>query len=310
MKIVVVAGGSGFIGSHLCETLLAAGNRVICVDNFLTGRKENVAHLLQNNSFTLLEHDITQPIKIDGLVDQVYNLASPASPKDFLRIPFEILAVNSTGTGNMLQLAAEKKARFLQASTSEVYGDPLQHPQKESYWGNVNPIGDRSCYDESKRFSETITMAFNRKKGLETRIARIFNTFGPRMRSDDGRAVPSFISSALQNKPITVFGDGSQTRSFCFVSDLVDGLIRLMNSSYAMPVNLGNPNEISILQLAEKIKEIAGSKSRIVFAEPLQDDPSKRKPDISLAIKQLGWQPKVSLEEGLKKTIKWFKENQ
>ncbi len=307
---IVVTGGAGFIGSHLCETLLRDGNRVICVDNFVTGRKENVQHLLAEKNFTLIEHDITLPLKIDESIDQVYNLASPASPADFAKMPLRILLVNSVGTKNMLDLAAEKNARFLQASTSEVYGDPLQHPQRETYFGNVNPIGARSSYDEGKRFAEALVVAYNRKMNLQTRVARIFNTYGPRMRHDDGRAVPAFINAALQNKPITIFGSGKQTRSFCYVSDLVQGLVKLMNSGYGLPVNLGNQKEISVLQLAKEIKKISGSASEIVFSKKMQDDPCRRKPDIAVAKRQLGWKPAVPLDDGLLKTIEWFKENQ
>lgn len=307
---VVVTGGAGFIGSHLCETLLGDGNRVICVDNFATGRKENIRHLVAQKNFSLVEHDMTEPLKIDESIDQVYNLASPASPADFAKIPLQILMVNSVGTKNMLELAAEKNARFLQASTSEVYGDPLQHPQRETYFGNVNSIGARGCYDEGKRFAEALVMAYNRKMNLQTRIGRIFNTYGPRMRHDDGRAVPAFINAALQNKPITVFGSGKQTRSFCYVSDLVQGLVKLMNSGYSFPVNLGNPKEITVLQLAKEIKKISGSASEIVFSKKMQDDPCRRKPDIAVAKRQLGWKPAVSLDAGLLKTIEWFKENQ
>ncbi len=305
---IVVSGGAGFIGAHLCERLLKENNRVICVDSLVTGRKKNLLELEQDKNFSLLQQDITVPLEIDEKVDQVYNLASPASPVDFPRMPIEILLTNSVGTKNMLEFALGKEARFLQASTSEVYGNPLQHPQREAYFGNVNPIGIRSCYDESKRFAEALTMAFNREKHLETRIARIFNTYGPKMRKDDGRAVPTFINAALQNKPLTVFGKGKQTRSFCYVSDLVDGLLKLINSGYAQPVNIGNPREITILELAEKIKKISGSKSKMVFKPLPENDPAKRKPDIAVARKLLGWQPKVQLEDGLRKTIEWFRQ--
>jgi len=307
MKAVLVSGGAGFIGSHLCERLLSGGSRVICVDNFVTGRKENVNHLFSDKNFSLVEHDITQPLKVKEKIDRIFNLASPASPVDFEKIPLEILAANSAGTGNMLELAAEKNARFLQASTSEVYGDPLEHPQKETYWGNVNPNGPRSCYDEGKRFSEALAMAYSRARGVEVRIARIFNTFGPRMRPDDGRVVPNFIMQALHGKPLTVYGKGEQTRSFCYVSDLVGGIVRLMDSSYPLPVNIGNPDEFTVLQLAEEVIRLTGSKSKISFKPLPKDDPAKRKPDISVAKKQLGWQPKTRLEEGLKATIEWFK---
>jgi len=310
MKTVVVTGGSGFIGSHLCAALLEKGNRVIAVDNLVTGSKANIAELLGNGNFSLVEHDITAPLQVDERVDRIYNLASPASPIDFSRIPLEILAVNSLGTKNMLDLALEKKARFLQASTSEVYGQPLEHPQKETYFGNVNPIGERSCYDEGKRFAEALVTAYAKKKGVEARIARIFNTYGPKMRQDDGRVVPNFIMQALQNKPITVYGSGKQTRSFCFVSDLVSGLIKLMESDYRLPVNLGNPNEVTILQLAEKIKGLCNSKSKIAFRKLPGDDPAKRRPGIAIAVNRLHWQPKVSLDSGLQKAIEWFESKQ
>ena len=307
MKTVLVSGGAGFIGSHLCERLLADGSRVICVDNFVTGRKENVRHLLPDKNFSLVEHDITQPLEIKEKIGRIFNLASPASPVDFEKIPVEILAVNSAGTRNMLELAGEKKARFLQASTSEVYGDPLEHPQRETYWGNVNCNGPRSCYDEGKRFSEALAMAYSRSRGVEVRIVRIFNTYGPRMRPDDGRVVPNFIMQALHGKPLTVYGKGEQTRSFCYVSDLVDGIVRLMDSSYQMPVNIGNPNEFTVLQLAEEVIRLTGSKSKISFKPLPKDDPAKRKPDISVATMELGWQPKTQLGEGLKATIEWFR---
>jgi len=307
LKTSVVSGGAGFIGSHLCDFLLAKGNKVICIDNFVTGSRKNIAHLEGNKNFSLLEADITQEFEVKEKVDEVYNLSSPASPVDFPKIPIEILLVNSIGTKNLLELAAKNKARFLEASTSEVYGDPLEHPQKETYWGNVNCTGVRSCYDEGKRFSEAIVMAFWRKKNLQTKIARIFNTYGPRMRAEDGRVIPNFINQALRGEPITVYGNGKQTRSFCFVSDLVEGLFKLMQSSFSDPVNLGNPNEMNMLELAEKVKAFTGSKSEISFKPLPVDDPAKRRPDISRAKKELGWEPKVSFEEGLKKTIDFFK---
>ena len=309
MKTIVVAGGAGFIGSHLCERLLKDGERVICVDSFVTGSKENVEALMENENFNLLEHDITKPLEVEGKIDQIYNMASPASPIDFPRIPIEILLTSSLGLKNLLDLAIEKKARILQASTSEVYGNPLEHPQKETYFGNVNTIGARSCYDEGKRFAEALIMAYVRKKELEARIVRIFNTYGPRMRPDDGRVLPNFINQALEGKPLTVYGDGSQTRSFCFVSDEVDGLVKLMNSGYTMPCNVGNPNEMTIKALAELVIKTIGSKSELAFKPLPGDDPAKRKPDISNAKKELGWEPKVSLEEGLEQTIEFFKGN-
>ena len=307
MKTILVTGGAGFIGSHLCEVLLGQGKKVICIDNFVTGKKENIAELLENENFSFVEHDISNPLEISESVDQIFELASPASPVDFPKIPIEILTTGSLGLKNVLDFAVEKKARVLHTSTSEVYGDPLEHPQKESYWGNVNPIGERSCYDEAKRFGEALMMAYKRKKGLDPRIVRIFNTYGPKMRPDDGRVVPTFIKQALSNQPISVFGDGKQTRSFCFVKDEVAGLIALMESDYSLPVNIGNPSEITILEFAKKIVELCGSKSQIDFKPLPKDDPVRRKPDISLAKEKLGWEPKVSLEEGLKKTIDWFK---
>ncbi|MBN2067996.1 MAG: SDR family oxidoreductase [Candidatus Diapherotrites archaeon] len=307
MKTAVVTGGSGFIGSHLCQVLLEEGSKVIAVDSLVTGSRANISGLLGNENFSFIEHDITVPLEIDSGVDRVYNLASPASPIDFPRIPLEILAVNSLGTKNMLELALEKKARLLEASTSEVYGQPLEHPQREAYFGNVNTIGERSCYDEGKRFAEALVSAYARAKKSDVRVARIFNTYGPRMRKNDGRVVPNFIMQALQNKPITVYGNGKQTRSFCFVSDLVSGLMKLMESNYTKPVNLGNPSETTVLELAEKVKEIAGSSSRIAFKELPEDDPTRRKPDISVALRELNWKPKVKLDSGLEKTIEWFK---
>lgn len=307
MHSILVTGGAGFIGSHLCQALLAKGNKVACIDNFVTGKEKNVGHLLPDKNFLLVEEDIVDAIDVEGRFSRVYNLASPASPADFSRIPVEILLANSIGTKNALDFAVRNKARFLEASTSEVYGEPLEHPQKETYRGNVNSIGERSCYDESKRFSEALAMAYGRKKGIETRIARIFNTFGPRMRPEDGRVIPNFIMQALQGKPMTIYGNGKQTRSFCFVSDLVEGLIKLMESDYNKPVNLGNPKEFTILQLAEEIKRLTKSNSKIVFKKLPEDDPTRRQPDISTAKKQLNWQPKVGLEEGLARTIEYFK---
>jgi len=307
MKTIAVTGGAGFIGSHLCELLLSQGNKVIAIDNFATGRKENISHLMENENFSLLEHDITKPIPLEGKVDWVFNLASLASPLFYQKNPFETLMVNSTGTINALELAKKNSARFLQASTSEVYGDPMEHPQKETYYGNVNTVGARSCYDEGKRFSETAVLEYSKKFGIETRTARIFNTYGPRMRSDDGRVIPNFVMQAFAEKPITVYGDGKQTRSFCFISDQIAGLTALMDSDYSKPVNIGNPEEITILELAEKIKSELGSQSKIEFKPLPEDDPLKRRADISLAKEKLGWSPKVPLEEGLKKMIEWFK---
>ncbi len=304
---IVVSGAAGFIGSHMCDRLLAEGHSVVALDNFLTGSPNNLAHLRSESRFEARELDITQPFTVDGAVDGVVNMASPASPKDYLEHPIETLDVGSIGTRRMLELALEKGARFLLTSTSECYGDPLVHPQPESYWGNVNPVGPRSCYDESKRFAEALTMAYHRRHGVRSNIARIFNTFGPRMKLDDGRVVPAFLDQALRGAPMTVFGDGSQTRSFCYVSDLVDGLYRLMQSEERFPVNLGNPREMTILEFARHIQQLTGSKSQIVH-EPLpQDDPQQRKPDIAKARRVLGWEPKVDLDTGLARTIEYFR---
>ncbi len=308
MKRAVVTGGAGFLGSHLCERLLAEGHRVTAVDNLLTGSRDNLAHLLDLPAFSFVEHDVTRPFEIDGAVDFVLHFASPASPIDYLELPIQTLKVGSLGTHNALGLAKAKKARFLLASTSEVYGDPLIHPQPETYWGNVNPIGPRGVYDEAKRFAEAMAMAYHRVHGLEVRIVRIFNTYGPRMRLRDGRVVPNFMSQALLGKPLTVYGDGGQTRSFCFVSDLIDGIYRLLLSDALTPVNIGNPHEMTILQFAERIKALTGSTSPIVF-EPLpEDDPKTRQPDITLARTLLGWEPKVDLDPGLERTIAYFRQ--
>ena len=302
----LVSGAAGFIGSHLCERLLADGHSVLGLDNLITGSQRNLAHLVSQSRFRFIEHDVTQPLKLDGRFDRVWHLASLASPKEYLAHPIETLESGSTGTRNMLEIARRDEARFLVTSTSECYGDPLQHPQVETYWGNVNPVGIRSCYDESKRYAEAMTMAYHRYHGVRTNIARIFNTYGPRMALKDGRVVPAFLDQALQGKPLTVFGDGSQTRSFCYVSDLVDGLYRLMLSEEVMPVNLGNPREMTILEFANTIIAMTGSKSTLT-REPLpQDDPKQRQPDISKAKRVLGWEPKVTLEEGLKPTIEYF----
>ncbi|HTS63259.1 MAG TPA: UDP-glucuronic acid decarboxylase family protein [Candidatus Acidoferrales bacterium] len=304
---IVVAGAAGFIGSHFCDRLLGEGCSVVALDNLLTGSADNLAHLAASRNFRFISQDITEPFTLEGTVACVVNLASPASPKDYLEHPIETLEVGSMGTQRMLELALEKGARFLLASTSECYGDPLVHPQVETYWGNVNPVGPRSCYDESKRFAEALTMAYHRKHGLRTNIARIFNTYGPRMKLDDGRVVPAFLDQALRGEPMTVFGDGSQTRSFCYVSDLVDGLYRLMHSEERYPVNLGNPLEMTILEFAEQIRIMTGTSSRIVF-EPLpEDDPRQRKPDVSKARKVLGWEPRVALDDGLRETVAYFK---
>jgi dTDP-glucose 4,6-dehydratase len=302
----IVTGGAGFIGSHLCEYLLEKNHKVICIDSLLTGRKQNVKEFLENKNFEFIKYDITEPFDYKGKIDWIFHLASPASPVDFKRYPIEILKVGSYGTYNMLEMAKKKKARFFQASTSEVYGDPEINPQNEEYWGHVNPIGVRSVYDESKRFAEALTMAYHRKQKIGTRIARIFNTFGPKMRLDDGRVVPNFIDQALHNKPITVYGDGSQTRSFCYISDEVKGLYQLMISDYHQPINIGNPKELTILEFAKLIKRMCNSKSEITFHQLPKDDPKQRRPDITKAKELLAWEPKVSLIEGLEKTIKYF----
>jgi len=306
MKILVT-GGAGFIGSHLCDYLLEKGNEVICMDNLLTGSEENISHLKNNENFEFVNHDVTEFIKVDGDLDYILHFASPASPVDYLELPIQTLKVGSLGTHNALGLAKAKNAKFLLASTSEVYGDPLVHPQPESYWGNVNPTGPRGVYDEAKRFAEAITLAYHRTHKINTRIARIFNTFGPRMRMKDGRVVPNFMTQALTGKPLTVYGDGSQTRSFCYVSDMVEGIHKLMLSSGSEPVNLGNPQEMSIIDFAKRIKELTGSESETVFEDLPIDDPKTRQPDITRAKSVLGWEPKVGLDEGLKKTIDWFR---
>ena len=306
-RTAVVTGGAGFLGSHLCERLLAEGYSVVCVDNLLTGRRENVAHLADDPRFRFVEHDVTRPFELDGPIHCILHFASPASPIDYLELPIQTLKVGSLGTHNTLGLAKAHGARYLLASTSEVYGDPLVHPQPETYWGNVNPVGPRGVYDEAKRFAEAMTMAYRRVHGVETRIVRIFNTYGPRMRVRDGRVVPAFIQQALTGEPMTVFGDGSQTRSFCFVSDLVDGIYRLLQSDIGDPVNVGNPQEMTVLQFAERIKAATGSASEIVFKELPVDDPKTRQPDITVARARLGWEPVVGLEEGLSRTIAWFR---
>lgn len=308
MARVVITGGAGFLGSHLCDRFIANGDEVIAIDNFITGSADNIAHLFGHPKFKFIYYDITNYTHITGDVDFVLHFASPASPIDYLKLPIQTLKVGSLGTHKMLGLAKEKRACFLLASTSEVYGDPLVHPQPETYWGNVNPIGLRGVYDEAKRFAEAMTMAYHRYHGLNTRIVRIFNTYGPRMRIDDGRAIPTFISQALRNQDVTVYGTGSQTRSICYVDDLIEGIFRLLFVDYHEPVNIGNPDEISILDLAKEIIELCGSKSKIVF-EPLpEDDPKVRQPDITLARKILNWEPKVPRKEGLMKTIEYFKQ--
>ena len=302
MPTSVVTGGAGFLGSHLCERLLAAGHRVICVDNLETGSLANVEHL-RDDAFVFLPHDVSVRIEIPEPVDFVYHLASPASPIDYLRLPLQTLKVGSYGTHNALGLAKFKRARFLLASTSEVYGDPQVHPQPETYWGHVNPIGPRGVYDEAKRYAEAMTMAYHRQQGVDTAIVRIFNTYGARMRPHDGRAIPTFLRQALDEKPLTVFGDGSQTRSFCYVDDLVRGLVLLAESGEHLPVNLGNPAEMSLLELAETVIRVTGSASQIVFEALPVDDPQVRQPDITRARQLLGWEPEVGLEEGLRRTL-------
>lgn len=306
-KVAVVTGGAGFLGSHLCDRLISEEISVICIDNFLTGRVENIEHLFGNPNFQFIKLDVTNFIHIPGNVDYILHFASPASPIDYLKFPIQTLKVGSLGTHKALGLAKEKKARFLIASTSEVYGDPLIHPQQEDYWGNVNPVGPRGVYDEAKRFAEAMTMAYHRYHGIETRIVRIFNTYGPRMRLDDGRALPAFISQALKGEDVTVFGDGKQTRSFCFVSDLIDGIYRLLLSNESMPVNIGNPNEITIEDFAKEVIKLTGSKSKLVYQELPVDDPKVRQPDITRAKEILNWEPKVDRAEGLKITLDYFK---
>lgn len=307
MKRILITGGAGFIGSHLCERLLNEGNEIVCLDNFFTGSKENICHLMDNKSFELVRHDIIKPILLE--VDQIYNLACPASPVHYQFNAIKTIKTNVLGTINMLGLAKRLKVPFFQASTSEVYGDPLEHPQKESYWGHVNPVGIRSCYDEGKRVAETLSMDYHRKNNVDIKIVRIFNTYGPKMAKNDGRVVSNFIIQALKNQDITIYGHGNQTRSFCYVSDLIDGFVKMMNSpkEFIGPVNLGNPVETPIIEFARKIIELTGSKSKIVHYPLPQDDPVKRCPDIALAKTKLDWEPKIDLETGLIETIKYFK---
>jgi dTDP-glucose 4,6-dehydratase len=306
MPTSVVTGGAGFLGSHLSDALLAKGHRVICVDNLETGSLQNVEHHRREADFVFLNHDLTRHLEIEEQVDFVYHLASPASPIDYLRLPLQTLKVGSYGTHNALGLAKFKRARFLLASTSEVYGDPQVHPQPETYWGHVNPIGPRGVYDEAKRYAEALTMAYHRQQGVDTCIARIFNTYGPRMRPHDGRAIPTFMRQALENKPLTVFGDGSQTRSFCYVDDLIRGFYLLATSEEHLPVNLGNPREMTLLELAENVLGVTGARSEIVFEALPVDDPQVRQPDITRAKQILGWEPEVELQDGLRRTIEWM----
>ncbi|MDF2091054.1 SDR family oxidoreductase [Knoellia sp. 3-2P3] len=306
-KRAVVTGGAGFVGSHVCERLLEAGWWVLCLDNFLTGVPANVRDLLAQQRFRLREADVTEPFHVPGPIDAVLHLASPASPVDYLRFPVQTLQAGSAGTLNALELAAEKGARFVLASTSETYGDPLVHPQPETYWGNVNPVGPRAVYDEAKRFAEAMTGAYRGSRGVNTGIVRIFNTYGPRMRPHDGRAVPTFIDQALRGLPLTVSGDGSQTRSLCYVDDLIEGIVRMLHSGHAGPVNIGNPHELTMLELAVTVRELTDSRSVITFVPRPVDDPAVRRPDITVARQLLGWEPRVSLAEGLLRTIDWFR---
>jgi len=307
MARVVITGGAGFLGSHLCERFVSDGDEVICVDNLITGSADNIAHLFGHPRFRFICHDVTTFLYVEGRVDFVLHFASPASPMDYLRYPIQTLKVGSLGTHKALGFAKSKGARFLLASTSEVYGDPLVHPQPEEYWGNVNPIGVRGVYDEAKRFAEAMTMAYHRYHGLDTRIARIFNTYGERMRINDGRMIPAFMTQALRNEPITVFGDGSQTRSICYVSDMVEGIVRLLHSSVVEPVNLGNPDEVSVLELATQIRDLVGSSSSIEFRALPEDDPKVRRPDIRRARELLDWEPVVSRSKGLLRTVEYFR---
>jgi dTDP-glucose 4,6-dehydratase len=307
LPVSVVTGGAGFLGSHLVDYLLARGHKVVAIDNFVTGSVDNIAHLAGNRNFKFIEQDVTEFLFLDVPVDFVWHFASPASPIDYLELPIQTLKVGSIGTHKALGLAKEKGARFLLASTSEIYGDPLVHPQREDYWGNVSTIGPRSCYDESKRFAEALTMAYHREHRIDTKIVRIFNTYGPRMRLHDGRVVPAFITQALGNKSITVFGKGRQTRSFCYCSDLIEGIYRLMNSNTNDPVNIGNPAEMTVLEFAREIIRATGSRSKIVFRPLPQDDPRQRRPDIGRAAALLGWFPRVALAEGIVKTIEYFR---
>lgn len=307
MPRTLVTGGAGFLGSHLCDRFLLAGHEVVCMDNLITGDERNIAHLRENHRFTFVRHDVTEYIDLPGELDNVLHFASPASPLDYLEYPIQTLKVGALGTHKVLGLAKEKGARFLLASTSEVYGDPLEHPQREEYWGNVNPVGPRGVYDEAKRFAEAMTMAYHRYHGVDSRIARIFNTYGPRMRLGDGRAVPTFVGQALRGEDITVYGDGTHTRSFCYYTDLIEGVYRLLVSEVDTPVNLGNPAEVTILEVAQLIRELTGSRSAIVFKSLPRDDPKVRRPEICKAQEVLSWEPRVSLREGLQATVEHFR---
>jgi dTDP-glucose 4,6-dehydratase len=307
MERTLITGGAGFLGSHLCDYLIAKGHEVICIDNLSTGDVENISHLLGHKRFSFIQYDVTNYLHVDGPLDNILHFASPASPIDYLKMPIQTLKVGSLGTHKALGLAKAKGARFLLASTSECYGDPLVHPQTEDYWGNVNPVGPRGVYDEAKRFAESMAMAYHRYHGIRTRIVRIFNTYGPRMRLDDGRALPAFMGQGLRGEDLTVFGDGTQTRSFCYVDDLVEGICRLLSSDEVYPVNLGNPDELTLLELAHRVLEVTGSKSRIVYRDLPQDDPKVRRPDIGKAKRLLRWEPLVTLDEGLKKVLPYFK---
>jgi dTDP-glucose 4,6-dehydratase len=307
MERTLITGGAGFLGSHLCDYLIAKGHEVICIDNLSTGEVENISHLLGHKRFSFIQYDVTNYLHVDGPLDNILHFASPASPIDYLKMPIQTLKVGSLGTHKALGLAKAKGARFLLASTSECYGDPLVHPQAEDYWGNVNPVGPRGVYDEAKRFAESMAMAYHRYHGIRTRIVRIFNTYGPRMRLDDGRALPAFMGQGLRGENLTVFGDGTQTRSFCYVDDLVEGICRLLSSDEVYPVNLGNPDELTLLELAHRVLEVTGSKSRIVYRDLPQDDPKVRRPDIGKAKRLLRWEPLVPLDEGLKKVLPYFK---
>jgi len=307
MERTLITGGAGFLGSHLCDYLIEKGHEVICIDNLSTGNMENISHLLGTKRFSFIQYDVTNYLHVDGELHNILHFASPASPIDYLRMPIQTLKVGSLGTHKALGLALSKKARFLLASTSECYGDPLVHPQTEDYWGNVNPVGPRGVYDEAKRFAESMTMAYHRYHGVETRIVRIFNTYGPRMRLEDGRALPAFMGQGLRGEDLTVFGDGTQTRSFCYVDDLVEGICRLLSSGEVYPVNLGNPDEITLLELAHRILGVTGSRSRIVYRPLPEDDPKVRRPDIGKAKRLLGWEPQVSLDEGLPRVLPYFR---